>query len=40
MNWKVLKTEAAYQEAVKRTIGIFNLKKVRRKQTDWLYRWY
>ena len=24
MNWKVIKTEAAYQKAIKRTLGIFH----------------
>ncbi len=27
MNWKVLKTEAAYQKAIKRTMAIFQAKK-------------
>ncbi len=27
MNWKVIKTEAAYQKAIKRTIAIFQTKE-------------
>lgn len=27
MNWKVIKTEAAYQKAVKRTLAIFQVKE-------------